>query len=95
MRQSLRCLNAIEPRIKKHLTLTDLPQSLRSNISLVDHISRKAPVSDRPVIHAASRLYEVLPALCYEGKVDEVVANILFRAIEVIDCSNEEESMLK
>mmetsp|Transcript_40902 Transcript_40902/g.131544 ORF Transcript_40902/g.131544 Transcript_40902/m.131544 type:complete len:745 (+) Transcript_40902:77-2311(+) len=73
---------------------SDLPPALRQNAAVVRHAAPEvSPHKTTWTIYASQRIHEIAPELCARGAVQELAANIIYRALAAIDCRNGKEAM--
>ncbi|CAJ1417070.1 unnamed protein product [Effrenium voratum] len=68
---------------------SDLPPALRQNAAVIRHAAPEvSPHKALFTIHASQRIWEIAIDLCAKGAVDDLAANIIYRALAALDCTD-------
>eukprot|EP00439_Symbiodinium_sp_Y106_P081568 s2353_g20.t1 len=68
---------------------SDLPPALRQNAAILRHAAPDvSPHKAVFTIHASQRIWEIALDLCARGAVNDLAANIIYRALAALDCTD-------
>lgn len=68
---------------------SDLPPALRQNAAVIRHAAPEvSPHKAVFTIHASQKIWEIAIDLCARGAVNDLAANIIYRALAALDCTD-------